>query len=76
MTDGRKYYVIDTNILIDYPDLIPRLDGTVVELDSPTVDLTGAHLVIPSVVIRELSNFKKRKERPRRLREPSCRFCK
>lgn len=61
MTDGRKYYVIDTNILIDYPDLIPRLDGTVVELDSPTVDLTGAHLVIPSVVIRELSNFKKEK---------------
>ena len=50
MTDDRKYYVIDTNILIDYPDLIPQLDGTVVELDSPTVDLTGAHLVIPSVV--------------------------
>ena len=61
MTDDRMYYVIDTNILIDYPDLVPPLDGALVELDSPTIDLTGAHLVIPSVVIRELSNFKKEK---------------
>lgn len=61
MTDSRMYYVIDTNILIDYPDLVPPLDGSLVELDSPTIDLTGAHLVIPSVVIRELSNFKKEK---------------
>lgn len=61
LSNDRKYYVIDTNILIDYPDIVSPFDGPAVELDSPTIDLTGAHLIIPSAVIRELSSFKKEK---------------
>lgn len=61
LSNERKYYVIDTNILIDYPDIVSPLGEPAVELDSPTIDLTGAHLIIPSAVIRELSSFKKEK---------------
>ena len=55
MLKDRPIYVIDTNILIDYVDVIPGEGGCPQEA---TVDLTNAHLVIPTVVIRELSNFK------------------
>ena len=54
----RPIFVIDTNILIDYPDIIPPKDGGA-ELKEPTVDLSGALIVIPTAVIRELSSFKK-----------------
>lgn len=53
-----KKYVIDTNILVDYPDIIPTDEG-VVELKDPTVDLSEAHIIIPTAVIRELSSWKK-----------------
>lgn len=53
-----KIYVIDTNILIDYMDIIQ--DGEKGPTD-PTVDVSDAHLVIPMVVILELSKFKKEK---------------
>lgn len=56
MPDDRCTYVIDTNVLVDYPDMIP---GGEREPNEPTLDLNHAHLVIPTVVIRELSNFKK-----------------
>lgn len=59
MTD-RPIFVIDTNILVDYPDIIPPENGEV-ELKEPTVDLSGALIVIPTAVIRELSSFKKEK---------------
>ena len=59
MTD-RPIFVIDTNILVDYPDIIPPENGEV-ELKEPTVDLAGALIVIPTAVIRELSSFKKEK---------------
>ena len=55
MTKDRPIYVIDTNILIDYVDVIPWEGGHPTE---PTIDLSAAHLVIPTVVVRELSNFK------------------
>lgn len=68
MTD-RPIFVIDTNILVDYPDIIPPENGEV-ELKEPTVDLTGALIVIPTAVIRELSSFKKEKsERGKVARE-------
>lgn len=54
----RPIYVIDTNVLLDYPDIIPDGDE-VIEPKEPTVDLTHAHIVIPTAVIRELSSFKK-----------------
>ena len=57
--EGRPTYVIDTNVLVDYPDIIPN--GHSSHPEAPTVDLEGAHLVIPSAVIRELSSFKKEK---------------
>lgn len=50
-------YVLDTNVLIDYPEIIPN--GKNYILDNPSIDLTGAHLVIPSAVVRELANHKK-----------------
>ncbi len=55
--DGRHIYVIDTNIVVDYVDIIPGENSRPPE--EPTVDLTGAHLVIPTAVVRELSSFKK-----------------
>lgn len=51
------YYVLDTNVLIDYPDIIPDSDDS--ELDSPNIDFRGTHIVVPTAVIRELSNHKR-----------------
>lgn len=56
MDKDRVVYVLDTNVLVDYVDVIP---GEGEELPSePTIDLSHEHLLIPTVVIRELSNFK------------------
>lgn len=57
--DEQPTYVLDTNILVDYPNVI--FAGDALRPEEPTIDLTGAHLVIPSAVIRELSSFKKEK---------------
>ena len=66
----RPIYVIDTNILLDYGEIIPPPDKSNVEIREPTIDLKGAHLVIPSAVVRELSSFKKEKsDRGRSARE-------
>ena len=54
----QEIYVIDTNILIDYPNIID--DGGDAPAE-PTIDLRAAHLVIPAVVIQELSSFKREK---------------
>lgn len=58
MMIDKPIFVIDTNILVDYPDIIPN-GGPVVEPEDATVDLSKAHIVIPSAVVRELSSFKK-----------------
>ncbi|MBQ8156261.1 PhoH family protein [Candidatus Saccharibacteria bacterium] len=53
-------YVIDTNVIIDYVDILPKLgDDEVAEPADPSIDFTSARLIIPSTVIRELSKFKK-----------------
>lgn len=54
---SRKIYVIDTNVLVDYPDIIPY--ETAARPEQPTVEVETAHLIIPSAVIRENSSFKK-----------------
>lgn len=61
MNKTKPIFVIDTNVLIDYEDIIPSPDGEIRMLEEPTVDLSKAHLVIPTVVIRELSKFKSEK---------------
>lgn len=61
MDKTQMIYVIDTNILVDYVDIIPNGHGEGFKPEEPTIDLTGAHLVIPTAVIRELSSFKKEK---------------
>lgn len=53
------YFVIDTNILVDYPGIIPSEDGSTASLKEPTLDLSGTHIIIPTAVVRELSSFKK-----------------
>lgn len=53
---SQAIYVLDTNIIIDYPDIIPN--GKIFIPDAPIVDLSSAHIIIPTIVIRELSNFK------------------
>lgn len=53
----RKTYVLDTNIIVDYVDIIP--DQSSRPPEDPTIDLSEAHIVIPTAVIRELSSFKK-----------------
>ncbi len=50
------YYVLDTNVLIDYVGLIPN--GEHVTLEKTSVDLAGNCLVIPTVVVKELDKFK------------------
>ena len=52
-------YVVDTNILIDYPDIIPNGDSK--PLENPTVDLAQPEFltIIPTAVVRELESFKK-----------------
>lgn len=56
---SQTIYVIDTNILVDYTDIIPNGDDKTPK--EPTIDLSEAHIVIPTAVIRELSSFKKEK---------------
>ncbi len=55
--NDKPIYVVDTNILVDYVDIVPN--GTDDQPEEPTVDLSEAHLIIPSAVVRELSSFKK-----------------
>lgn len=57
MSEKQPIYVLDTNVLVDYVDIIPGEDGR--KPVNPTIDLSKAQIVIPSVVVRELSNFKK-----------------
>lgn len=57
MRAKQPVYVLDTNILVDYTDVIPGEDGK--RPVEPTVDLEKAHIIIPTAVIRELSKFKK-----------------
>lgn len=59
MATDKTIYVLDTNVLVDYVDIIPGIEGR--QPSEPTIELDQAHIVIPSVVIRELSNFKKEK---------------
>lgn len=61
MVAKQTIYVIDTNILVDYVDIIPSIGETEFRPEEPTIDLTGAHIVVPTAVIRELSSFKKEK---------------
>lgn len=56
MLKDQPIYIIDTNILVDYIDVIPGEKGK--QPLEPTIDLSQAHIVIPTVVVRELSNFK------------------
>ena len=49
-------YVIDTNIIIDYPHIIPSTIGW--ENIHSSIDFNGSHLVIPETVILELDSFK------------------
>ncbi|MBP5513122.1 PhoH family protein [Candidatus Saccharibacteria bacterium] len=58
---NRNFFVIDTNVLVSYPDIIPNGGGETKIFDNPIVDMTDAHIVIPSAVVRELSSFKKEK---------------
>lgn len=58
MMQERPIYVIDTNVLVDYPSIIPAPKTTAPTLLNPSVDLTGSHRVVPSPVVRELSSFK------------------
>ncbi len=60
MAQGRLCYVVDTNIVVDYVEIIPNGSQKIIPEES-TIDLTGAHLIIPTAVVRELSSFKKEK---------------
>lgn len=51
-----KKYVIDTGILIDYPNIIVNDGGH--SMDEATIDLSQAEIFIPAVVINQLSKFK------------------
>lgn len=50
-------YVFDTNVIIDYVDVIPGEEE--IQLSEPTVNLDYSHSVIPERVIFDLSKFKK-----------------
>ena len=57
--ENKKIVVVDTNVIIDYPDIIPSKDGAVPPPEEPLINLEDAHIVIPSAVTRELSGLKK-----------------
>lgn len=57
MIINKPIYVLDTNVLVDYVDIIPGEDSR--QPINPTIDFSDAYIVIPSAVIRELSKFKK-----------------
>ena len=59
MSNDRPVFVLDTNVIIDYVDIIPGKDGR--PPVEPTIDLSNAHIVVPSAVSRELSSFKNEK---------------
>lgn len=57
MAEDKLIYVVDTNIIVDYVDIIPGSPEC--QPEEPTIDLSEAHIVIPTTVVRELSKFKK-----------------
>ena len=52
-----KYYVIDTNIIIDNPDIIPTKNGFK-KLAIKNIDLKNSCIVIPDTVLHELKSFR------------------
>ena len=52
-----KYYVIDTNIIIDNPDIIPTKNGFK-KLAIQNIDLKNSCIVIPDTVLHELKGFR------------------
>ena len=52
-----KYYVIDTNIIIDNPDIIPTKNGFK-KLAVENIDLKNSCIVIPDTVLHELKSFR------------------
>ena len=52
-----KYYVIDTNIIIDSPDIIPTKRGFK-KLAIKNIDLKNSCIVIPDTVLHELKSFR------------------
>lgn len=51
-----KRYVVDTGVLIDYPNII--FNDRDPSMDEATLDLSQAEIFIPAVVINQLSKFK------------------
>ena len=54
---NRNIFVVDTSVLLDYPGIVPDAEGNTKAFDNPLVDMTGAHVVIPETVLRELKKF-------------------
>ena len=52
-----KYYVIDTNIIIDNPDIVPTKRGFK-KLAIQNIDLKNSCIVIPDTVLHELKGFR------------------
>lgn len=52
-----KYYIIDTNIIIDNPDIIPTKNGFK-KLTIKNIDLKNSCIVIPDTVLHELKSFR------------------
>ena len=52
-----KYYVIDTNIIIDNPDIIPTKHGFK-KLAIQNIDLKSSCIVVPDTVLHELKSFR------------------
>ena len=50
------YFVLDTNVIIEFPDIIPN--GNPLTMEEPSVDLTDQCLVVPVTVVCELDKFK------------------
>ncbi len=60
MSQKQPCFVFDTNVLLDF-NIIPKKGDYEEEeiLIAPTVNFNGAHLIIPTAVVRELAKFKK-----------------
>jgi PhoH-like ATPase len=54
--EQRIIYVLDTNILVSFPGIVPGFSDRAEDKDEDLV--AGHHLVIPNAVLRELDTFK------------------
>ena len=64
--NGKPWYVVDTNVLIDCINIIPNGDNE--HPQKPTIDLDNANIIIPEVVLDEMDRIVHDDKKPAELK--------